>query len=101
VRIPEPLPTATMLSARATDFSSVGMKAPLPVLTSITSASRPAASFLDRIEPVIMAIDSTVAVTSRTAYTRLSAGASCAVWPMMATPTSRTTSRRVCGSGAT
>ena len=41
------------------------MKAPLPTLTSMTSASRPAASFFDRIEPVIMATDSTVAVVSR------------------------------------
>jgi hypothetical protein len=41
------------------------MKAPLPALTSMTSASRPADSFFDRIEPVIMATDSTVAVVSR------------------------------------
>ena len=43
------------------------MKAPVPSLTSSTSASRPAASFFDRIEAVIRSIDSTVAVTSRIA----------------------------------
>ena len=41
------------------------MKAPEPVLTSRTSASRPAASFFDRIEAVIRSINSTVPVTSR------------------------------------
>ena len=65
VRVPAPLPTWTMDSASSTDFSYVGMNAPLPALTSMTRASRPAASFLDRIEPVIMATDSTVAVVSR------------------------------------
>ena len=43
------------------------MNAPEPALTSITSASRPAASFLDRIEATISGIDSTVAVASRSA----------------------------------
>jgi len=41
------------------------MKAPFPVFTSITSASSPAASFLERIDAVMSGIDSTVAVTSR------------------------------------
>ena len=63
--MPAPLPTATMLSASSTDLSNVGMKAPVPTLTSMTRASRPAESFLDRMEPVIMATDSTVAVMSR------------------------------------
>ena len=40
-------------------------KAPEPTLTSITSASSPAASFLERMDAVISRIDSTVAVTSR------------------------------------
>ena len=53
--------------AKATDNSGVGMKAPEPTLTSITSASSPAASFLERIDAVISGIDSTVAVTSRAA----------------------------------
>ena len=42
-------------------------KAPLPVLTSMTKPSSPAASFLDKIDAVIKSIDSTVAVTSRVA----------------------------------
>ena len=75
------------------------MNAPLPTLTSITRQSRPADSFLDRMDDVINATDSTVAVTSRMPYKRLSAGASCAVWPMMATPTSRTTLRSKSLSG--
>ena len=37
------------------------MKAPVPIFTSMTSASSPAASFFDRIEAVISGIDSTVA----------------------------------------
>ena len=37
------------------------MKAPEPVLTSRMSASRPAASFFDRIEAVIRSMVSTVA----------------------------------------
>ena len=43
------------------------MKAPLPVLMSITSAWTPAASFLERIEAVMSGVDSIVAVTSRMA----------------------------------
>ncbi|CRZ96941.1 Uncharacterised protein [Vibrio cholerae] len=62
------------------------MKAPEPTFTSITSDSRPAASFLERIEAVISEMLSTVAVISRVAYTRLSAGARSPVWPMIATP---------------
>ncbi len=67
VFIPAPLPTSTMLRASSADFSAVGMNAPEPTLTSITSPSSPAASFFDRIDAVIIAIDSTVAVTSRIA----------------------------------
>ena len=37
------------------------MNAPVPILTSMTSASSPAASFFDRIEATISGIDSTVA----------------------------------------
>ena len=69
------------------------MNAPLPTFTSITSASSPAASFFDRIEAVISGMLSTVAVTSRIAYSRLSAGARSAVWPMIAHPTLATTRR--------
>ncbi|MNV51629.1 hypothetical protein D3C71_1436850 [compost metagenome] len=67
VRQPAPLATATMLLASSSEASKVGMKAPEPTFTSITRASSPEASFLERMEPVIMAMDSTVAVMSRTA----------------------------------
>ena len=58
-----PLPRAT-LDDRARQLarrSRSGMNAPEPAFTSITSASSPAASFLDRIEATISGIDSTVA----------------------------------------
>ena len=78
--------------ARAPAASSrAAMNAPEPVLTSSTSASRPSASFLERIEATISGIDSTVPVASRTAYRRRSAGARSAVWPTIAQPASRTT----------
>ena len=43
------------------------MKAPLPTLTSSTSAAVPSAIFLLMIDAEIIGIDSTVAVTSRSA----------------------------------
>ena len=55
------------LGQRRANSARLAMKAPLPVLTSSTRPSRPAASFFDRIEAVISGIDSTVAVTSRMA----------------------------------
>jgi len=67
------------------------MNAPLPDLTSITSASRPAAIFFDKIDAVMSGIDSTVPVTSRIAYRRRSAGARSAVCPMIAQPACLTT----------
>ena len=95
-----PLPTATSTIARASSRarSSAGINAPEPNLTSMTSASRPAASFLDRIEPTISGIDSTVPVASRIAYSRRSAGARRAVWPTIAQPTRATAARRRSGS---
>jgi len=51
------------------------MNAPLPTLTSRTSAAVPSAIFLDMIELAISGIDSTVPVTSRSAYSLRSAGA--------------------------
>ena len=65
------------------------MKAPSPTLTSSTIASAPAASFFDMIDDAIKGTMSTVAVTSRRAYSFLSAGTRCALWPTIATPTSR------------
>ncbi len=68
-RVGRPAPQAMSTRARASrlDACGAGAKAPLPVLTSMTRPSRPAASFLDRIEAVIIGSMSTVAVTSRMA----------------------------------
>ena len=63
------------------------MNAPEPHLTSRISASRPAASFLDRIDAVIRSTLGTVPVTSRIAYNRLSAGAMARLAETMAQPT--------------
>ena len=97
-----PLPFATSTIARASSSacSRSGRNAPEPTFTSITSASRPAASFLDRIEATISGIDSTVPVASRIAYSLRSAGASRAVWPTMAAPALATARRNFSGSGA-
>ena len=96
-----PAPPATSTNARASSSASsrADMNAPEPNLTSITSASSPAASFLDRIDATISGIDSTVPVASRIAYRRRSAGASSAVWPTIAQPASATTLRRRSRSG--
>src|SRR5205085_7689396 len=59
--------TSTMERESAVASFSVGMNAPEPVLTSITSPSSPSASFLLRMLAVIRGIDSTVPVTSRSA----------------------------------
>ena len=48
----------------------------------------PSASFFDMIEDEISGIDSTVAVTSRSAYSLRSAGTSCSVCPMKHRPSS-------------
>ena len=65
------------------------MNAPSPTLTSRTIACAPAASFFDMIELAIGGTMSTVDVTSRSAYSFLSAGTRFAVWPTIAMPTSR------------
>ena len=97
-----PAPRATPMIARASSMLAArsGMNAPEPALTSITSASRPAASFFDRIEATISGIDSTVPVASRSAYRRRSAGARSGVWPMIAQPAAATAERSSGTSGA-
>ena len=57
------------MSARASVRArlSAGRNAPLPTLTSITSAPAPSAIFLERIDEAMSGIDSTVAVASRSA----------------------------------
>ena len=54
-----------LASSRAASISA--MKAARPNFTSITSASIPSASFLERILAVMSGIDGTVPVTSRSA----------------------------------
>lgn len=76
VRTPLSVPSATMVEASSRASSMVFMKAPEPTLTSRTSAPVPSAIFLDMIELAISGIASTVPVTSRSAYSFLSAGAS-------------------------
>ncbi len=60
-----PIPTIICASRRAS--TCFFMNAPLPTFTSSTSASTPSASFFDMIDDAISGIDSTVAVTSRSA----------------------------------
>ena len=69
----------TMVWARRRASTCFFMNAPLPTFTSSTSASTPSASFFDMIDDEISGIDSTVAVTSRSAYSLRSAGASSSV----------------------
>ena len=67
VRTPlsSPMPTIVRASSRARGRS--GMNAPPPTFTSSTRAAVPSAIFLDMIELAMRGIDSTVAVTSRSA----------------------------------
>ena len=75
VRTPCSSPSATIVRARSTARSRSCMNAPVPVLTSSTRAPVPSAIFLDMIELAMSGIDSTVPVTSRSAYSLRSAGA--------------------------
>ena len=60
-------PRATIVSASSRAASRLFMKAPVPTLTSRTSALVPSAIFLDMIELAMSGMDSTVPVTSRSA----------------------------------
>ena len=62
------------------------MNAPEPTFTSITSDLVPSAIFFERIDAVMSGMLSTVPVTSRSEYSVLSAGATSAVWPIIAMP---------------
>ena len=68
-------PAAIIARASASASSRFTMNAPLPYLTSRTSASAPLASFLDMIDATINGSEGTVPVTSLRAYIFLSAGA--------------------------
>ena len=89
-----------MVCASSRASASARMNAPLPTLTSSTSAAVPSAIFLDMIELAISGIDSTVPVTSRSAYSRRSAGARPAPAAQMTQPTSRSTAIISAGDSA-
>ena len=94
VSFPAPFPIATIrLASSRLSFRSL-INAPLPVVTSSTILSLPTASFLLIIEAAIKGILSTVAVTSRSAYKSLSAGARFPVWPMTLSPFVLTASKK-------
>ena len=84
VRTPREFPVRTSAWAKSRARAVSRMKAPDPVFTSITIASKPAAPFFEIIEATIKGMVSTVAVASRSAYNFLSAGATCDVWPVIA-----------------
>ena len=69
------------------------MNAPEPTFTSSTSAEAPSAIFFDMIDEAISGTDSTVPVTSRSAYSFRSAGASDSPAAQITAPTSRSWSR--------
>ena len=75
VLTPARFPRPTITWANSFAFSGSLINAPAPVLTSKTNALVPSAIFLLMIDDAISGIASTVAVTSRSAYNFLSAGA--------------------------
>ncbi len=86
VRLPFLSPISTIVFASSIASSVVFINAPLPVFTSSKMQSAPLASFLLIILLAISGMLGTVAVTSRRAYSFLSAGARSAVCPITATP---------------
>ena len=98
---PAAAPSSIMAAASSRARSISGMNAPSPTLTSSTSRDAPAATFFDMMLVAIRGMLGTVAVTSRSAYMRRSAGTRSAVWPATATPTRRTCSTSRPGSRST
>ena len=98
VFLPQALPIFTISAASSLASADVFMNAPLPTLTSRTMFFEPAASFLLMMLAVMSGMLSTVAVTSRRAYSFLSAGARLPDCPMTATPTSCTCRRNAAGA---
>ena len=90
-------PSSIIVRARASPRSSSGRKAPEPRFTSSTSPVRPSASFFDIMLAEMSGILSTVAVASRRAYNRRSAGAISRVCPINAHPM-RSSCAVVCAS---
>ena len=91
----QPSSEASETRVRASRRASSGrrMKAPEPTLTSSTSPSRSSASFLLRMLAAMSGMESTVAVTSRSAYSRRSAGSISSVCPRMHTPSAASWAR--------
>ena len=87
--------------ASSSAAATSGMNAPRPNLTSSTIASAPAAIFLDITLDAISGSEGTVAVTSRRAYSTLSAGTMCGDCAATAIPTSRTWRMKRPGSRST
>ena len=88
--LPAFFPMSTISRASALLSSRLFINDPLPVLTSRTMQSSSAASFFPIMLAAISGILSTVAVTSRNAYSFLSAGANCLLCPTIANPISFT-----------
>ena len=99
--LPDRVPTETSARASRSALATSFMNAPRPTFTSSTSASIPSASFFDRMLATMSGTHSMVAVTSRSAYMRLSAGAISAVWPIIEVPTSRTVRAKARASRST
>ena len=98
---PTLLPIRTIACANASASSNVFINAPLPVFTSNTIASAPAAIFLLIIEEAINGIELTVPVTSLKAYNFLSAGVKFPDCPTTATLFSLTNFTNVASSIST
>ena len=88
-------PMETISFARAMESSTVFINAPLPVFTSKRIPSFPAASFLLIMDTAIRGMLSTVAVTSRSAYNFLSAGARFPDCPITERPVLFTTAKKL------
>mmetsp|Transcript_22070 Transcript_22070/g.42893 ORF Transcript_22070/g.42893 Transcript_22070/m.42893 type:complete len:261 (-) Transcript_22070:322-1104(-) len=88
VFLPARCPAATSRRPSSRLASMSLRKAPDPVLTSRSRASAPSAIFLDMMEDTISGRLLVVALTSRSAYIRLSTGATVLVAPVMQTPIS-------------
>jgi hypothetical protein len=101
VRRPRASPISTHSSARPRASSGFSMNAPSPVLTSSSTCDAPPASFLLITLEAIRAGLATVAVTSRRAYSRLSAGTRSWVAAATARPIRSTWSRSSSGDRST
>ncbi len=80
-----------MVAASVRARSRSVMKAPVPTFTSNSNDPVPSAIFFDMIELTTSGIDSTVAVMSRNAYRRRSAGTISALAAVITHPTSSST----------